>query len=56
MPRFVKLILDDGRKIDGVLLDPEESGEGASNPLVFPLDRADAKDAVAEDEDTFRVK
>jgi dipeptidyl aminopeptidase/acylaminoacyl peptidase len=55
MPRFVKLILDDGRTIDGVLLDPTESGEGESKPLVYPLDRGDAKDAEQVDENTFKV-
>jgi len=54
MPRFVKFITDDGRTIDAILLDPAESGEGASGPLVFPLDRADAKEAVpGADADTF---
>ena len=40
MARFVALTLQDGSVIDGILLSPSaDTGEGASVPLVVPLDR-----------------
>jgi len=40
MARFVQLTLQDGSVIDGILLSPSaDTGEGASTPLVVPLDR-----------------
>jgi hypothetical protein len=40
-PRFVRHTDADGVVRDAILLSPAESGEGTSNDLVIPLDRAD---------------
>ena len=59
MARFIMLTLADGTVVDGILLTPAaDSGEGAANQLVIPMDRGSGVGAVVEatvgaDQDSF---